>query len=236
MNEDLEMLIAQGEASLEEKERKETIARIAKEEQAKLEYGETVVSFWNNLVKLLPPAAIGICQAFGNGEKPFASQFVSLRMVVDGCPIAMTVYHNKGEDLRWDSHPDAPFSVPGVASSDPCIYEGDLYPGKVEFNFKHSINFSDIREAMAAARRRAVEMQERYESNAEMEDRLRERQEQERAKLPSQTEQEQQEPVYVPADLSDQPAESILNLDELVRLIGGIVDERLAGLASNQAF
>lgn len=212
MNEEMERLIAQGEALVEERERNELIARIAKEERAKMDLAEMSRVFWMNLETLLPAAIVKA--VFAIDELSLISASVRLRFEIYGCPIIFKVWHVKGENLRFDAG-ENPYMVPQIEACAPNIYEGELYSGMADYTFKDAQRYSGVCEAMARAKRLSIALARIRKENTELEQQLRERLAQ------AARETATDEPVYVPAD---EPV-SILNVDELVKLVRGIVKE-----------
>jgi hypothetical protein len=221
MNAELEQLIAQGEALVEEKERNKAIHKLAQEEEAKQARAEVRSKFMDGLQTLIPAAVIAELEPVGDDE--IWGGWPELKISIDGCPIVFQVCHTKGEFLKING--SNPFMVAGIYASDPYIYEGELFPGGASYSFTQgtrSSNFTSIVEALGTARKLALRLAENQTENEAKYQQLQEQMIEERvlkaAKLP--------EPVYVAEDgqIPNQTG-TILNMDELYHYVRGVASE-----------
>ena len=236
MNEAMELLIKEGRAKLAEKRQKDLEVAVAEQEKRAISQAKLMGAFCDGLAELIGKAMVNELQRFTFEDICGGSP--ELRIDVDGFPVLFRVYHNPiGQNVRFGS--DEPFLVAGIYHYEPSISveEGELYPGCVDFAFstvksgQPTERFADLATALAMAAERAQIMRDLTAKYAQRTTELQLQLGNAKMKKMYELGVEKPEPVYVPEELLDVPAldvpalNGIINLDELVKLVRGIVEE-----------
>jgi hypothetical protein len=177
MNKLLEQMILVGEERLASKESAEALRREA-ELQSKREADALLVAdFRKGLRDFIPDELIDMLEPFG--AQDLKEHYVTLELRIEGWPLRFRVYHVDGISLHFeDAHP---FEVAHLKSCEPSIYEGEVYPGRVDakyIGYWHDVLdpkpllFDDLSEAMAYALRQQKECVRILKENEEIRQRL----------------------------------------------------------------
>lgn len=233
-NRKVENLVRVGREKLAAKRLVDEQRAAVMEEAVQKRRAETLENFRVGLAGLIGQEALGLIEF---GYEDVCQTPTELRIFVSGHPVVFSVYHlSTGESVRFSS--EEPFAVAGMYCVAPVIDDGEVFEGCVEWTYANGRNdghpllrFADLEMALALADERgqlAQVLRARYaERAAELNLELG------KAKMKAVYELgavkgraiQDEELVYEPVD--EPGLNPLVNMDEVVRLVRGVVLEVL---------